>query len=98
MVKIEQCFVDFVNIVVSVDDVVFDDPVKGAGMGQRVAGSSNQVLGFLQTQFQCDGKGNGSGLGRIVVGIVADLGKQLSVDICPLIDFRVLFPSSVDIL
>ena len=77
LVKLVQGLVDIEHIVVVILDKVHNDQIELAAGGQRVSGTADEVPGLIHVQFQGDGKGNGCGLGGLVVGIVADLGEVL---------------------
>ena len=85
LVEGEERFVDLENVIVAVGDEVFDDHVKLVAVGERKAGLSEQIPGFLQRQLQRHGKGNGRGLGGPVLGVGTDLGKELPVHVGPLV-------------
>ena len=77
LVKGEQSLVDGENIMVPLFDKILDDDVELAAATQGISRPCNKVAGFLQAQFQRDGKGDGRRLGRLVVGIVEILENSL---------------------
>ena len=97
LVKGEQRLVDLVNVVVPLADEILDDHVELAAAAEGIARAGYEIAGFVQIQFQRDGKGEGRGLGRPVVRVAADLGEQLAVDVGPLVDLGILFAAAVDV-
>ena len=91
LVKRKQGFVDGEDIVVFLLDEILDDDVELTAAAQRKTGTGNKVLRFLQIQLQGDGKGDCRCLGRLVVWVVADLGKQFAVHIGLFVDLRIFF-------
>lgn len=50
----------------------------------------------MQIQLQRDGESNRCWFGRLIIRIVANLGEQLPINICFLIDLGILFAAAVD--
>ena len=75
---------------------MFSGNIKLAAGTESVARAGDEVTGFIQIQFQRDGKGNRRSLGGLIVWIVADFGKQLAVYIGFLINLGVLLTTAVD--
>ena len=73
-----------------------NNDIKFAAMCQRIACPTNEVLRFIQIQFQSDGKCQCRRLGRFVGGIISDFGKQFSINIGLLIDLHICFIHTVN--
>ena len=96
LVKGKQSFIDGKDIVVLLLDKVFNDNVELAAAAQRKTCAGNEVFGLLQIQFQGDGESDCCCLGRFVVRVIADFGKQLAVDIGVLVDLGILLAGAVN--
>ena len=56
LIKLIQRNIDLHHVVIALLDEVADDQVEFAAVGQGVACSADQILGFFQIQFQSNGK------------------------------------------
>ena len=81
LIKGEQRLVDLKDVVFLLPDEILDDDVELAAGAEGVARTGNEVTGLVQIQFQRDGEGDGRGLRGLVVRIVANLGKELTIHI-----------------
>ena len=70
LIEGEERLVDLIDIVVLVDDEVFDDQIEAVGVAECVARFFQQLPGLLQIQLQRDGKGNGRGLARLILALL----------------------------
>jgi large subunit ribosomal protein L1 len=96
LIKLKQNLVDLKNIVLLLQDEVLNDHIEFTAVTQGKSGTGDQILGFLQIQLQCKGKGDRRGLGWLIARIVADLGKVLLGKQGFLVDLRILLPALVD--
>ena len=62
LVKGEQGFVDFEDVIIAPPDEVFHDDIELAGMGHGVAGFAQKIAHFPHGQFQRQAEGDGDGL------------------------------------
>lgn len=84
------------NSILFPPDEILDDHIEFAAGAEGIACPGDEVAGLVQVQLQGDGKGDGRGLGGLIVRIVADLGEQLAVHIGLFVDFRILFAAAVN--
>ena len=52
----EQYSVQFMDIIVFMDDEVFDDHIEFAAVGEGIACPGDEILRFIEAQLQCNGK------------------------------------------
>lgn len=91
LIKRKQNLVQLKHIVVSVYQEILHYHIELTAMGQGKPCSADKVLRFIYIQFQCKGKGQCCCLRWLVVHIISDFRKQLSIHICLFIDYRVFF-------
>ena len=96
LIKRKQNLVQLKHIVVSVYQEIFHSHIELTAMGQGKPCSADKVLRFIYIQFQCKGKGQCCCLRWLVVHIISDFRKQLSIHICLFIDYRVLLSCAVN--
>ena len=96
LIKGEQRLVDLENIVFLLPDEILDNDVELTAGAESVARAGDEVAGLVQVQLQRDGKGNGRGLGGLVVRVIANFGKELAIHVGLFVDLGVLFSAAVD--
>ena len=96
LIKRKQNLVQLKHIVVSVQQEILHYHIKLTAMGQGKPCSADKVLRFIYIQFQCKGKGQCCCLRWLVVHIISDFRKQLSIHICLFIDYRVFLSCVVN--
>lgn len=78
-------------------DKVFNDHIPFVAMREGVSGPRKQVVCLLECQFQCDCQSNSGILGRLVVPIRHNFGKQTPIHLRSFINTRVSPSISIDV-
>ena len=65
-------------------------------MGQCIPRTANQILGLLQIKLKGNGEGNRRLFGWVILDVVDDLGEKLFIDVCLLVDLRILLSAMFD--
>ena len=82
--------------IVSGLDEMLHDHIRHVAVGQCIACPSNQILRLFQIQFQRNRKRQRSHLGRFILWVIADFGKQFSIHVRLSINFRIRLSGPVN--
>ena len=92
----KQYAIDLQHIELLVLNMVLDNQVEFATVGQGVASPADEILRGFQIQFQRQRQRNCRGFGRLVIWVVTNLGEMLLGQQRFLVNFRILFSCPVN--
>ena len=75
LIKGKECFIDFVNTIILLQDKIFNDYVKFAGMRQGKSCFHQHILNFRKRKLKCQRKCKNGRFGWLVVLVIFNLGK-----------------------